>query len=548
MHVNSPGDDSKDLSSRHRAERYLPLLPIGGAMFMLSALVYFRLRHDSLEVRSPLQVLVAWSYQTFGLAPGILGCVLLLTWGSIWFVNGRCERVGSRLARIAAMVVLLGVFFNLGENGPSPSFHKGTLGAYLAGTIADVLGVYPGIVLVWAMTVASLLLATDFGFREEWERLRANRGAPGEAGVEDEVAEVLKGLGAGPAVEAPLARTPSPAAGPAAAGAVAAAAEPPPALAATERSASAAGSSFAFDDTEVDVQPEEPEEPVLPTRSRRSYFERRHAQAIEAASGDDEWSPAAPENQDIDNPEAEILADGGDAADAPAADSVLPAADAAGAASAPVPGLQQRGLFDDPLPAPRAPVGGWIAAAAPDDAPIAVPAAAPAAAALPAGEEPLDEPLDEPLEEALDDDVLVLDDDLAPVAVGRDDEPADGTVFEASATGPADDFADDAPVAAADGHAAGSSRDRAAAPPDEVVVPIPRPTAPPARAPAASSFPESLVAEAIDVVVGSGRASATLLQRKLRLEFAVAEQLLGELARRGIVELGDDAAHGRVLR
>lgn len=575
MHVNSPRDDSRELSSRHRAERYLPLLPIGGAMFMLSALVYFRLRHDSLEVRSPLQVLVAWSYQTFGLAPGILGCVLVLTWGSIWFVNGRCERVGSRLLRIAAMVVLLGVFFNLGADGVSPSFHKGTLGASLAGTIADVLGIYPGIVLVWAMTVASLLLATDFGFREEWERLRANRDAVGEAGVEDEVAEVLKGLGSSSASPAAAARTT--AGGPLVGVATPVALDPT--VAAASRPAPAAPAEpevpAGDDDGDVDMQPEVVSAAPAGQYRRRSYFDRRYGVSGEAGEADDEWEPATPENQEIDNPEAaaEVAAvgelaaapdreqptdrddrlAGAEATDDAAADEIESAAAASG--------LLQLGLFDAPLPAPRAPVGGWIAAAVPADAQ--------------SGDQPLAEPVAAPeSEHDADDDVLILDDEPATAGVhaGADQPVLAAAGGEApDEAGEVDleadfdaDLAEDSAEAAADTFGAAvpgrplrhETQDRDQGGPDaspvaaepETVVPIPRPAAAPVRAPAAPMFPEPLVAEAIEVVVGSGRASAALLQRKLRLDFAAAEQLLGELARRGIVELGADSAHGRVLR
>ncbi|MBL8725193.1 MAG: hypothetical protein JNK49_14180 [Planctomycetes bacterium] len=56
----------------------------------------------------------------------------------------------------------------------------------------------------------------------------------------------------------------------------------------------------------------------------------------------------------------------------------------------------------------------------------------------------------------------------------------------------------------------------------------------------------ALVDEAIEVVTTWRRASATFLQRRLRIDYAMACQLLAELAARGIVELEADASQGRV--
>jgi len=58
---------------------------------------------------------------------------------------------------------------------------------------------------------------------------------------------------------------------------------------------------------------------------------------------------------------------------------------------------------------------------------------------------------------------------------------------------------------------------------------------------------EALVREAVETVTTWRRASATFLQRKLRIDYEQACQLMVELSARGVVELEEDASHGRVL-
>ena len=48
-------------------------------------------------------------------------------------------------------------------------------------------------------------------------------------------------------------------------------------------------------------------------------------------------------------------------------------------------------------------------------------------------------------------------------------------------------------------------------------------------------------------MTGSRRASATFLQRKLHIDYALAVDVLAELAARGVVAIEGDATQGRVL-
>ncbi|MFM1872929.1 MAG: Ftsk gamma domain [Planctomycetota bacterium] len=590
MTVNLPSQDDRDASSRTVAERLLPLLPIGGAMFTLSALVYYHLRHSALDVRSPLQLLVAWTYRTFGFAPAFLGCLLLLTWGSIWFAAGRCTRVGSRLLRLAATVVMLGVFLNLGEGGVNSAFHKGELGVWLAGGLVGALGYYPSVLVVWATTVGALLLATDFFFRDEFERMRAQPEAVPERGVESEVTEVLKGLGA--EVAAPESARPnlsgSTVAVPAAVGA-------PSADVTRELSVGR------YDD-QVEFEPEL--EPTPSQRVRPSYYERRYA----AIDTETEWAPAEPESQEIDNAEsaeleafaaepavidesvevaedelfvvteepvdagelgdpvlaeAEAAAEFEEVAELEAIAEPASASDAEVATDAESPtsaGLAQRGLFDEPPPAPRASIGEWLndyeeSAVASGQVEPAGAAAADVGALDEADE--LDES-DEADETDEGDDVDAEVGGLVEIEatdaeteadewVDEDDSAADAEDSEAaeaeSIDAEVEDPVDTAPVAVApiEPPAPPSQPMR-----DEVAVPIPRPANSPT--PAAGRYPAALIEDATALVVDSGRASAALLQRKLRIDFDTALGLLAELSRLGVVELSADAVHGRVLR
>jgi hypothetical protein len=403
-----------------------PLLPIGLSMFVLSALLYYHLRHDVVVVSSTLQSTIAGIYAWLGFAPAFLLFLLALTWSSIWFVTGTLDRPLSRVLRLLAMTVMLGVFMNLGDGGVASAFHKGALGEAIATRLVSAFGYYPSLVLVWIVTFGSLLLATDFFFSENFERLR-RRPIAADAGVEAAVTEHLKGL-ATVAAAVPTAREPA-----------------------------AAHAAFPIlgDEGEVEVEPvvdeiaDEILEPPERGSRRESYFERRYAE-----TGNPAWVPTAPEAQEIDNPET-----------------------------------------DAHHPAPAAP--------------------APAAAdpAAPADPEPLE------LE------------------------------AEAPAAGPvADDGEDDAPAAPSDFAEPVIEIPR----PEVVDEPVRRPE--PTRGGAESSHQQNLfgrdddlIDEATSLVRETRRVSATLLQRKLRIDYVEACKVLAELAARGVVELEGDQAHGRIV-
>ena len=61
-----------------------------------------------------------------------------------------------------------------------------------------------------------------------------------------------------------------------------------------------------------------------------------------------------------------------------------------------------------------------------------------------------------------------------------------------------------------------------------------------------ASMDESLLREALEICESARRASATLLQRKLRIDYAQACVVLAQLAQRGMVELEEDGTQARI--
>lgn len=185
-------------TSWQRAQRTLvelrwPLLACGLALFLLSATTYYHVYRSEITPSRPWQQTIAFLYDTFGLAPLFAFCAMVLGWSSIWFWSGTIDRPGMRLGRLAIVLVMLGVFLNLGDVGSAPAPHKGALGMWLAGRLVHAIGYVASLLLVWSTTFAALLLATDFFWSDVFERLRRPL-TPRESGVEDEVTEHLRGL------------------------------------------------------------------------------------------------------------------------------------------------------------------------------------------------------------------------------------------------------------------------------------------------------------------------------------------------------------------
>jgi hypothetical protein len=480
---------------RPAPEWHWALVPVGLAVFLGTALVDYHLHQQQVTPTSAAQIAVAECYRTFGFAASFLFLSLVFAWGSVWVFTGRIERPLRRLARAALVLVTVGIVMNLGNGEGTAAPHQGELGAWLAGRLVAGIGYYASVLLVWPAALGSMLLATDYFFFDYLDGMRRHGlptepsgsvpAAPAEErGVEAEAAEVLKSLAQGQDSGAPVV------------GAVSAAG----ARAADDPEADAGG---------VDVQPaEDPFEPATYRPWRRSYRERRHAEAAEsarAAAGaepDETWEPIEPDVQEVAQAEADLAAGG---AEAPAAES----SPAEGAAE-PIPPVSEAAPWDEHE----------LEAAAPPSAAETLPV------------DLLRQELLEPREDR----------------EREDREREDRETGQAEWLGAAE--APPAEPAAPEGQPVGGSA-------AEPTVSIPRPEreplpAAPGRDAARQQHlfgaaPDpALVDEAIEVVTTWRRASATFLQRRLRIDYAMACQLLAELAARGIVELEADAAHGRV--
>lgn len=521
MTVNTLGS-YESRPSRTVAEWLWPFVPMGVAAFSLSALIYYHLWRNVFTVSSPLQQFYAWLYRVVGFAPAVMFFGLTILWSTIWLARGGVERPVARFLRLFAMMVMLGVFLNLGDGGVTPSPHTGVLGAWFAETLNSALGYLPSLFLVFAITLASVLLATDFAFYESFERMRqAPRSV--DAGVEAAVADHLRGIaGVVPVTQA------APGASPAAASA-AAMPEAPVA--------------------EESPLPEAP--PAAEAPRRRTYAERRAERSWHRPSEED-WVPMpAPESQEIDNPESR---------DAVAATPVEAAAlpeESPGAATAP-----HLEASTSPWPHPTEQRDELDASELRerDGEPVAeTNALAEVGPRPPAVEdvEDVDDVVDvEEVEGVVDEED---DDDFAredAVASAASESPIELSRVaplvwpeETPATPPevdSESIAEPPPEPAAE------------APADEPLVAIPRPEAPVGRPSHvepevrqqdlfAPQVDEALVQEAIDVVTGARRASVSFLQRKLRIDYDMAAQLLAELAARGVIALEGDATQGRVL-
>jgi DNA segregation ATPase FtsK/SpoIIIE-like protein len=140
-------------------------------------------------------------------------------------------------------------------------------------------------------------------------------------------------------------------------------------------------------------------------------------------------------------------------------------------------------------------------------------------------------------------------DEAGYFAVSSDEPPEVEPVVEVAHAVPDSELRsqNESEVAAADVEAVEEAVAETAAMATEPVIAIPRP---PEGVRQQRLFvgvvDDSLVRDAIDVVTQSRRASATHLQRKLRVDYEQALELLQVLAHRGVIELVEGESQGRV--
>lgn len=603
MTVNSLGGAAADVRARNAAW-YAPLVPIAISIFAVSALVSYHLRAGAISgSRTFAQSLIVGIYEFFGWVPSCMFFGLVLAWSSIWWVTGTIEQPGKKLARIGYLTLALAVFGNLDAAAP----HTGQLGAWLGGGLGAVFGSFLSHLLMAPLTFLALLLATDYFWMSYFERRAFERtlptAVPGLAagagvhdlGVEPAVTEEFKELARILPQHAPAAREPEDRAefSKEAVGlALDRYFEEPPN---TTPDASESLATATPDDAAIEED-----------LSRLSYFERRQLRAArEAAAADQieftgqaestESSEAAPGESlpDLDFAPAvapiEIQADGDEVAvepvapvaDADEAPAEIAAAVDDGTADERVTGevaadevARELAPTDDgdetlveestPLRAPvleetalRAALGFELGAddAAVEDGVVVEDGTAIEAdveAEAPTEYELRSEPLFPSAPEDLGADEDEADDEedvpeapgvvlepmaavdrprgfLAPVRdeADADERPADSATpaFEAEAD-------DEVAAEAGDG--------------SEPVVAIPRPAEGPRQQSLfISTLDEGLVRDALEVLQSNNRATASMLQRRLRIDYEQAKEVLALLAHRGLVDLAEDGSQAR---
>lgn len=530
-------------------------LPAGLSVLSLSALVYYhlQLRNGPVEPSSALQFLYAELYRAMGLAPAVMFFLLVAVWSVIWSVRGVLERPASKLVRLLAMALMIGIWVNLGDGGVAPALHKGAIGAWFAEALHASFGYWPSLLLVGLMTIASVMLATDFLFADLFEqhrldlRRRIHGELDAEKGVEPQVSEHLKGLES--ASPAPSEPSPAVAVSPqlrhealppnadgedpsaAFAAAIAAAAR-----SVADRTPAAEQSAAEV----VEAEPSSMAEPSIEQDRPLSYAERRRLREARrwGRQVDDGWVPESPESQEIDNAEAQLAGDAAVAAEGTKASDDVEAlavehaagdatGDANEAAASTFGDAETVARDEQAAPAAELPFGAaaWSPEAVEEPASSGYPV--PAHSSNGVAETPWSTTVEPAYELPPPQSVPVAANEEAPaespwteptVAIPRP-EPMPQPVLE--------------PV------------------PETLAVPVARDGAEPAAARQQSLFgnglEQGLVQEAIDLVVGARRASAGFLQRKLRIDYPLAVELLAELAARGVVALEGDASHGRVL-
>jgi hypothetical protein len=484
----SPAAGSPSTRTHGRLRWAWPLLPFGLSVFFLSALAYYHVQRSNLAGTSLLQRAVVGLYDGLGFVPGFMLCLLVLAWSSIWFITGRIEAPLSRIVRVLVLTVSLAVLVNLEPAGQTLAPHSGAIGAFLAPRFVSVFGFTISTVLVSLIALVALLFATDFFFYRYFDSLAApaagtEPAAPPRQAAPEVEPEVVAAF---QSLRAPLAgRTPAPAAP-------------------TVPARSAPGR----DEDEDEVEDELPEWP--PDIAAEADDE------VDDQDGDRDLQDEAPESdvaQAADDRDLDDRDLGGPqpiAARVPGHDEPVEEPPCADFVPPPAPG-------EEPLAAVRASRSEDDAAAAfeGDDGPQA-------AAAVPADDR------DPPA--------------AAPAADG------DGTQDheQRRAGGPTA-----APAPAGDDFDIAGAIDPGLPAAPEPGVELPRPSHPPVvRQRSLFLGPgtdDALVGEAARVVVEQRRANAALLQRRLRVSYDDAIDLLDSLRRRGVIDGAERDDAGRVL-
>lgn len=546
-----------------------PLLPIAVAVFCMSALVYYHVwEGGSTQARSLLQAAVIAIYEAIGFMPAFLLCALGLVWSSIWFLGGALAEPKVRVAKVAGCTVALAIWINLRGAGEVAGTHTGAFGNAIATRLVEAIGFVPSALLLAPLTLVLFLLATDFLFYRYFDELWVPRerkavaatGVAEDGGVGHAEAEIFKSLAQ--AEEAERAAHEA---------AVAEAAiretrsswrerrrrwreSEDPAAAIAPPAEPVAGAQFETARVEaevvasVEVSFEPPAESVASTEVEAEVEVPVAREPVaESGASDVLDAPVAPSDDGVGafaQAEGVIAEEIGSTTDEVRAGAELPAHEVEPARAEPQAAVVAETVSEEDV-ARELGVGEADEPAVPAEAHASVDESAFAAETDEESEAELDEPAAERTVE------LVVEVADAPVFEPEEAEEAEATL---EAEPVEESEPEEVPASVADAEPVEPPAEEpvaAAGGVEEPVVEIPRPSEDALRQGSLFGLKrgdDPLVAEAIDLIQQSGRASASFLQRKLRVDFGTASQLLLILAERGVIELDADQSQGRLLR
>jgi hypothetical protein len=478
---------------------FVPLLPIATAVFCLSGLAFYHVELSGTGASEGLfQALLVGLYESLGFVPAFMLFLMILAWSSIWFISGSVADPAGRLGRMLLLTLSLAVLVNLQPEIGMPEAHSGIIGHFLAVRLQSIFGYTISTLLVAPLALVTLLLATDFFFYRYFETLGSqDAGAVGsarETGVETEVTETLKSLRFFDEPREKPRSVPSVSPVPEASGSVRMVAS----LDCKPRTVSSAKQRLILDvDEEIAWEPGG-EELAVGVATAGNEARDKGSSAVADAVADEGDEPArelqVPDTDEGEGAEeGEAEPDEGDWEAEESEDDVEEEDDEAG-------DYEEEGDYEaDPEDEDAEPDFAEDEDSAEDD---------------PEEEDTEEEDSEEEdFDLSLDvpDEVPVLARGLAPTRLGEIGVEEQVVMF-----------------LEADEEVVGS-------PVDEPVVEIPHPIQ-----------VSGMLQEATELILKSGRVSATFLQRRLRVDFQQAMGLLSELKGQGLINIGEGETHGKL--
>jgi len=167
----------------------LPFLVLCVSLFFTIGIVVYHARGGTEEPSSLLQSLVSGVYRLLGWSGSLIGLVLVLVWSLRACLGpGSVPKLGLRALGILGVVI--GAAGVSGTAGYMEGIRAGGwIGSLMAPRMAALFGIFGSILVFSVLLVASLLLATNWLFWDEFRRLAEKKAASEEASRREEALE-----------------------------------------------------------------------------------------------------------------------------------------------------------------------------------------------------------------------------------------------------------------------------------------------------------------------------------------------------------------------